>query len=325
MHRDQVFRLLDRVLQREANIRIRRIERPAVIRRAFDLSRLKGDIGHASEFAVLHAQAVVAALLQSFDIRLRPGMLQRIPERVELRPIRLLNRQIDGLRLLWVCKNSLGQIVIGEPETDLSAANRRLPIRVAAGKVAQLATIEYIEFAVRRMVHDQRIAILVDHLAVAEPLLERLTVLQRELRFLSYLRGNFCRGVDIVDLIEYTLDWKTGRVAGQVLIIQHPGLNGAGIVFFLYYDFVSIESLHRILSNDDHTNVIPVRSAIVYNLDGRGHNRAIISTIFPVILPIDNQTILNHFGHSFERCGLFFPYAVRHRILHAATVQRYSA
>ena len=187
MHRDQVFRLLDRVLQREANIRIRRIERPAVIRSAFDLSRLKGDIGHASEFAVLHAQAVVAALLQSFDIRLRPGMLQRVPERVELSPIRLLNRQIDGLRLLWVCKNSRGQIVIGEPEADLSAANRRPPIRIAAGKVAQLATIEDIEFAIRCMVHDQRIALFVDHLAVAEPLLERLAVLQRE--FASFLSG----------------------------------------------------------------------------------------------------------------------------------------
>ena len=72
--------------------------------------------------------------------------------------------------------------MIGEPEADLSAANRRPPIRIAAGKVAQLAPIKGIEFAVRCMVHNQRIAILVDYLAVAEPLLEVLAVLQRELR-----------------------------------------------------------------------------------------------------------------------------------------------
>ena len=66
--------------QRETNVRVRRIKRSAVIRRALDLSRFKGRRKPPSEFAVLHAQAVIAARLQALDIRLRPGMLQRVPE-----------------------------------------------------------------------------------------------------------------------------------------------------------------------------------------------------------------------------------------------------
>ena len=46
---------------------------------------------------------------------------------------------------------------------------------------------------------------------------------------------NFCGGVDIVDLIEYTL-YRTVCVAGQVLILRAPVENNAITVFFLYHD-----------------------------------------------------------------------------------------